>query len=76
MAKFKSLLKKTLIKKASRKRKCFHSPKHQISKDDFVLEIDAGLQGTSGYCTKCAIEMIENAKKSINELEKLLSSTS
>lgn len=72
MAKFKSILKKVSVKTASRKRKCYHSKKHEIVKGDLVLEIDSGLKGTSGYCSKCAAEMLESAKKSILEFQESL----
>jgi hypothetical protein len=72
MAKFKNLLKKVSIKNASRKRKCYHDPKHQILKDDLVLEIDGGFSGTSGYCAKCAVQMLRDAKQNITDLEYLL----
>lgn len=68
MAKYKSILKSCEAVVAGKKRKCYHSVSHEISKGDIVLEIKDGIYAVSAYCRECAMEMI---RKSCVDLEKL-----
>ncbi len=72
MAKYKNLLKSIVLKPAGKKRKCYHDEKHSISKDEWVLEVNEGMNKSSGYCSCCASNMFKDAKSKIIELEDML----
>ncbi len=73
MAKYKSLLVSARIVSAGRKRKCYHSPKHAITKGDLCLEVKDGLNW-QGYCLSCAAEMVDVATSGLRSIEEKVKS--
>jgi hypothetical protein len=73
MAKFKSLIVGSKVVPAGRARKCYHSNKHGVRKGDLVLEVKVGM-GWHGYCTQCALEMIEESVARLSEVRQELNS--
>ena len=67
MAKYKSLLKAVEVVTAGRKRKCYHSPKHNITKGDNVLQVQERF-AKRGYCQTCGAQMLRVAQERLDEL--------
>jgi len=65
----KSLLVKSGWKTASRKRKCYHDPKHSIAKGEDVLEVAVGMGGVQGYCRTCGQTMVANAISRLQQMQ-------
>jgi len=61
---YKSLLVGMRWVKAGRSRKCYHNPRHAISKGDSIPEVRVGV-GWQGYCDACAAEMIRLASAAL-----------
>jgi hypothetical protein len=71
VAKYKELLTSTRIVKAGKKRKCYHSRKHQIQKGDICVEVKDRM-AWKGYCSECAAGMLEQAKRGVqNTIDEL-----
>jgi hypothetical protein len=68
MAVFKDLLAGARIATAGRKRKCYHDPKHFVSKGEKLLETKKQM-AWHGYCHTCAKEMIRKARLRLDHLE-------
>src|SRR5438309_1845764 len=71
MAAYKSMLIGARVATAGRKRKCYHSKKHQIVKGDTILEVRERLRW-QGYCAECAEKMVALSTQELCELRKEL----
>jgi len=69
MPPIKSILKSHRVRRAGRKRKCYHSSSHEINKGDFVLEIRSDMNWP-GYCLACADKIISKASKDLETIRK------
>ena len=69
MAKYKELLLSTRIVEAGRKRKCYHSRKHEIQKGELCFEVKEGI-GWKGYCAECAEAMIAQADRNLKDVHR------
>jgi hypothetical protein len=70
MPKLKSLLVRSEWTIAGRKRKCYHSPNHEIAKGDDVLEVTEGL-ATRGYCSACGKAMVAASTAALSKMRPL-----
>jgi hypothetical protein len=73
MAAYKSLIVPTRWVEAGRSRKCYHSPKHQVSKGDRVLEVKVKM-AWYGYCEACAKQMLRSAISELAALQTFVGS--
>jgi hypothetical protein len=74
MAKYKDLLVSTKIVEAGRKRKCYHSRKHEIQKGELCFEVKEGI-GWKGYCADCAEAMTAQADRNLQSLRQAMTAT-
>jgi hypothetical protein len=75
MAKYKELLISPRVVEAGKKRKCYHSRKHEIHKGDICLEVRDGM-AWKGYCVECAAGMLEQARIGLHSvIDELASNT-
>lgn len=75
MAKYKSILHRVDIEVAKRRRACKHDPKHTIRQNETSLVIRESQYDRRVYCRDCALGMIELTRKSLAEIEGLLTSS-
>lgn len=68
MAAVKNVLKHLSTEVAGRKRKCFHTKKHQILKGETCLVVRDGPQSQSTYCAACAADILAMANQSLTDL--------
>jgi hypothetical protein len=71
MPSYRSILVPVRVVPAGKKRKCYHSPSHQILKGDLCLEVKDGM-AWKGYCLSCAASMIRIARATLVEREESL----
>jgi hypothetical protein len=69
MAKYKSIIKKYIVKPAGGKRKCYHDKNHIIKKGEFVIEIYGEIKLEGAYCSQCALEIIKDGIKDLNAIK-------
>lgn len=76
MASFKSLLQRVTVRPAGKKCYCGHNKKHEITKGELRLIVKAPGVATAekGYCGECGREMIERARRDLDEIEGALRS--
>lgn len=68
MAAVKNVLKHLSTEVARRKRKCYHTSKHEILKGETCLVVRDGPQSQTTYCSACAAAIIAKASQSLAEL--------
>lgn len=68
MAAVKNVLKHLSTEVAGRKRKCYHTKRHQILKGETCLVVQDGPQSQTAYCATCAADILSKATKSLTEL--------
>lgn len=68
MAAVKNVLKHLSTEVAGRKRKCYHSKKHEILKGETCLVVHDGPQSQTAYCAACAADILAKAGRSLSEL--------
>jgi hypothetical protein len=68
MATVKNVLKHLSTEVAGRKRKCYHTKKHEILKGEKCLVVRDGPQSHTTYCGACAAEILAKASQSISDL--------
>ncbi len=68
MAAIKNVLKHLSTEVAGRKRKCFHTNKHQILKGETCLVVQDGPQNQTTYCAVCAADILAKASQSLSAL--------
>jgi hypothetical protein len=76
MARFKSILKGVSLKRAGKKRKCYHDSSHSIQKGDLCLEVTDGIGSPGGYCVACALSMLAEAETQILGLRREIQAAS
>lgn len=68
MAAVKNVLKHVSTEVAGRRRKCYHTSKHEILKGETCLVVRDGPQSQTTYCADCAVAIIAKAGQSLSEL--------
>ncbi|WP_422743599.1 hypothetical protein ACN27E_18335 [Mycobacterium sp. WMMD1722] len=68
MAAVKNVLKHLSTEVAGRKRKCYHTKKHEILKGETCLVVHDGPQSQTTYCAVCAADILAKASQSLSEL--------
>lgn len=68
MAAVKNVLKHLSTEVAGRKRKCYHTKKHEILKGETCLVVRDGPQSATTYCAACATDILAKASQSLSDL--------
>jgi hypothetical protein len=75
MARVKQVLKAVSVTEAGRKRRCYHSKKHSITKGESCLVVkDPAYGGDHGYCVDCGNAILDLAQTDLDGLKADLNS--
>lgn len=75
MARIKSVLQRLEVRPAGKLSHCGHKKSHEIRKGEprFIVKPPGVATGERGYCSACAMEMIEKAQDDLQRLKAELS---